>query len=175
MIESMIVLAIVAIVLAIGLPQLSQFAAARAMDAQVSSLASALRLARSEAVKRGVHATVCISSDPAAASPQCSAAGTRGWADGWVVFSDRGALGVIDPADVIVRVQQPIVESGGIFAGGLAEITFLPSGIALGARASFDFLPQGTLALTHRDELGRRMCVDDGGGTRAISLTETCP
>ncbi|MCM5679656.1 GspH/FimT family pseudopilin [Schlegelella sp. S2-27] len=164
LIEALVVISITAILVAIGVPSFQSFVAGRAVIGQVSEVASALRLARAEAIKRGAPVTVCRTEDPQAETPACAADGD--WATGWVVFVDRGATGVVDDTDVVVQVHDAVVNSGGITRVGTTAITFLASGVAVGAAGSFMFrptVPEGTDDYTR---LSRLVCVNFVGSTR---------
>lgn len=173
LIESMAVIAITAILLAIGMPQLNEFSASRTMTSHVSLLAGAMRLARAEAVKRGTRVTICPSLSPEAAAPACDG-GDDDWAEGWVIFTDLGTINSIDAGDRLIRVQPPLRDSAGIQSVGGGAVNFFPTGIAIGGERTFNFLPR--LATTHPNYslAARRMCVDNSGGTRLRDYSVTC-
>lgn len=109
LIELMATLAVVAIMLSVGVPQLKVFFQGNRMVANTNDLITALHLARSEAIKRGVRVSVCKSSTVETAAPVCDI--TAGWEDGWLVYAEdvtgaaRGAVGAYEPAsgDVLIR------------------------------------------------------------------------
>lgn len=174
LVELLIVLALTAILLAVGLPQLSQFSASRAMGSHVALLASAMRLARSEAIKRGTRVTVCPSMDPeSAGGPACNG-GANDWASGWVIFSDLGVANAIDGNDRVVRVQGPLSDSGGIQSLGGTAVNFFPNGIALGGQRTFDFLPLLATGDPTYNDTAQRMCLGNSGSTKRRNFTEAC-
>ncbi|MBP6675222.1 MAG: GspH/FimT family pseudopilin, partial [Vitreoscilla sp.] len=59
LVETMTALAVSGILTAVGVPQLSGLMGAKGVEGSVSSLATALRLAKSEAMKRGETVSVC--------------------------------------------------------------------------------------------------------------------
>lgn len=79
LIELLVTMAIAAIVLSIGVPSFQEIVRGNRQSSEVISLVSALNLARSEAVKRGLPISVCRSAD----GSTCS--GTS-WTSGWIVF-----------------------------------------------------------------------------------------
>ncbi len=89
-------MSILAILLAIASPGLASLTSANALSAAQSELASALMLARSEALKRG--ATVGLS----ATNP----VGGAEFSGGWTIFVDSNGNGAFDAGETIVR-QQP--------------------------------------------------------------------
>lgn len=95
LVELMIVLALVAILATIGVPSFTSFVINNRLTAQANELVSALNLARSEAIKRNRRVTVCRSNNGAGCG------GT--WNDGWIVFVDDGAAGLVDGTDELLR------------------------------------------------------------------------
>lgn len=174
LVELLVVLTVTGILLTIGLPQLNTFSASRATGSHVSLLASAVRLARSEAVKRGTPVSICPSLDPeAVGGPACSG-GANDWASGWVTFSDLGALGVIEAGDRVIRIQSPLSNSGGIQSVGGNTLSFFPTGIAIGGQRTINVLPALTAGTPAFDDAAKRLCVENTGSTRASSYTEAC-
>lgn len=80
LIELMLTLALVAIVLGIGVPNMTQLIRNNQVINQTNSVLGGVQLARAEAVKRGIGMAVCGSSD------QSSCDGR--WGQGWLVFED---------------------------------------------------------------------------------------
>ena len=97
-IELLIVLAIVAIMMAIGVPSYQFIANTSRVASEVNALVGDMQFARSEAIKRGVTVSLC-----AAASSVCT--GASSWNKGWIVFTDTNGNGALDTGDTIVRIQ----------------------------------------------------------------------
>ncbi len=152
----MVVMSIIAILMAVAVPTFRDFTASRAVAAQISDFAGALRLARTEAIKRGRPVVVCRTGDPQAATPACAAGSD--WRSGWLVMQ----------GDTLIRLQSSYANSGGIESDGVDTITFRPTGIAPAtSEATFVFrppLPSGTASY---NSLTRRICVGVTGVTRA--------
>jgi type IV fimbrial biogenesis protein FimT len=96
--ELMVVTAIVAILLSIGVPSYRYITYSYRMSSEVNGLLGDLMYARSEAIKEGQWVTTCASVD----GLTCS--GATAWNTGWIVFSNpaNGA----QPAAGILRMQQ---------------------------------------------------------------------
>ena len=96
--ELMVVTAIVAILLSIGVPSYRYITNSYRMSSEVNGLLGDLMYARSEALKEGQYVSVCASVDGATCS------GTTAWNTGWIVFSNptNGA----EPTVGILRMQQ---------------------------------------------------------------------
>lgn len=89
LIETMVVVAIVAILAALAAPSFQDLLRGNRLSAASSAMQVSLSLARSEAVKRGTDARVTVAAN-----------GTAGrWDNGWTVFVDRttNANGAIAP------------------------------------------------------------------------------
>lgn len=130
LIEALVVIAITAILVAVGIPSFRTFTAGRSVDSHVAELSGALRLARAEAIKRGAPVTVCQTADPNADPPAC--ANAADWSTGWLIFVDRGDQGSFDNGDVLVQARNGFTNSGGMQrTAGNAFLTFLPTGVAM--------------------------------------------
>jgi len=101
LVELAVTVAIAAILAAMAVPAMQNFLAARAVEAQAQELSTSLRLARSEALKRGVEVSICAAS----ATDASACAGVASWINGWVVFYDYDASGGMNGDDAAIRVQ----------------------------------------------------------------------
>jgi type IV fimbrial biogenesis protein FimT len=137
LIELAIVLAIVAILLRVAAPGMSRTVAARALAAQSSEFMAALRFARSEALKRGSAVTVCAAVPPGA-PPGCQGARAADWRSGWIVFADRQRPGVLDGHESVLRIQQPLLRTGGV-AGTRGSISFTAAGFSTDGASHYLF------------------------------------
>jgi type IV fimbrial biogenesis protein FimT len=87
----MTAIAVLAILLAVGTPSFVSIIRNNRITAQTNELVSALNVARSESIKRGIPVSVCSSTD------STSCAGSATWNTGWIVFTDgTGAAGVVN-------------------------------------------------------------------------------
>jgi type IV fimbrial biogenesis protein FimT len=94
----MLVVAIVAILLGIGVPSYRYITNSYRMSSEVNGLLGDLMFARSEAIKEGQFVTTCASADGATCS------GGTAWNTGWIVFSN--GANAAQPAGGVLRVQQ---------------------------------------------------------------------
>jgi type IV fimbrial biogenesis protein FimT len=97
--ELMVVVAIVALLLGIGVPSYRNVTNSYRMSAEVNGLLGDLQYARSEAIKAGQTVTTCVSTNGTACT------GGTAWATGWIVFSDPNANATVDPGETVLRVQ----------------------------------------------------------------------
>ncbi len=103
LIELMVTVAIVAILVVVGIPNLRDAMIRSRLSGQIQEFYGTLSLARSEAIKRGAFITICKSSN----GTGC----TGNWSDGWIVFVDPNANGAVDGGETILRVF-PALPSG---------------------------------------------------------------
>ena len=95
--ELMIVTAIAATLLAVGLPNLQALVHAQQVRSASNDLFGAINLARSQAIARNERVKM-VPRDPE---------GTQ-WAQGWTVFADRDGDGAPGPSDDIIAEHRPL-------------------------------------------------------------------
>lgn len=106
LVELLVGLAVAAILLTIAIPGYAFLVSTSRLAAVTNDLVTALQLARSEAIRRNVHVSVCKSGGSASACVQ-----TGNWQSGWLVFVDKGTVGVVDGNDLALW-SQPASSSG---------------------------------------------------------------
>ncbi len=97
--ETMVTIAIVAILLGLGVPSYKFVTYSYRMSSEINGLLGDMQYARAEALKEGNGVTVCISTDGATCT------GGTSWAGGWIVFSDSNSNHVVDGTDRVLKVQ----------------------------------------------------------------------
>ncbi len=86
LIELMFTVAVLAILLALGVPGFQAVIQGNRAATQANDLITSLTYGRSEATRRGAAITVCPSTDQATCTP------SNDWSTGWVVLDPAGAL-----------------------------------------------------------------------------------
>ncbi len=122
LIELLVGLSILGIVTAIAAPSMSTMIENGRLSEASSSLATAMRLAKTESVSRLVTVTICRSN---AAGTNCNTGGK--WRDGWIVFTDADRDFIVDAEDTILRVQ-PSFHTALQTHSNLGGNQFIPSG-----------------------------------------------
>jgi len=109
LLELLIVVAIVIVVAAIGVPSLVPFIQNGRITTVTNDMISALHVARSEAIRMGSVGCVCPSANPTAdptggTPPACNA--TDNWEQGWISFLEDsgGVCNFTSGADVLLKV-----------------------------------------------------------------------
>lgn len=154
--EVMVVLAIVAIALALGVPSFREFVARNRLDSTAQDLLASLQYARSEAMRRGAQVTVRLA----------GAAGSRNWGGGWTMFADADRDGVLDES------EKPPIREGAALAPPLTLfgsesfetlVAFDREGRLSGAGGGFFVLCEGG-ALREGDHWRARAVLVNGAG-----------
>ena len=101
LIELMFTVLVLAVLLAIGVPNFRDFLRNSRMAAQANDLLSGLNLTRSEAVKRRAPVTLCVGTTNCAAGD---------FEDGWLVFVDVDQDGAVDVGEDVLRRHDPMPE-----------------------------------------------------------------
>lgn len=91
--EVLVVILVVLILLAVGVPAMSQQIRRYQMSTTVSDFYAAIQLARSEAIRRGARIDLVPAGDG------------MDWTRGWVVLQDRNGNRLMDETDDIVFVH----------------------------------------------------------------------
>lgn len=130
LLELVVVLTLIAILAAIGVPTYRYITTASRMSAELNDLVGDMQYARSEAVREGRTVTVCIAAS--VTQPySCAGPGTTSWQDGWLVFTDLQADQTIDPGDTVLRVQQPFAHGDTLTSdNNISSVTFNRDGFA---------------------------------------------
>lgn len=84
--DMLVTLTVVGTVSAFAIPSFQQLVASQRMSGAINTLVSALHLARSEAIRRGVRAALCPSADGHACHN--GGAGSTAWEDGYLLYID---------------------------------------------------------------------------------------
>lgn len=181
LIELMITIAIVGVLMALAVPALTQMVATKSVASQADEFASALRFARSEALKRSSPVTLCRNSGTLAAPTCATVAGD--WNSGWVVFVDRDTAGTIDTVtsatqrpDQTLRVQaaNTRIKSTTSTPSTAVYVQFLGNGIMAGGNMSFTLTPNIKATDVNYTTGTRTVCVNRQGRVRIESGTAAC-
>ena len=98
--ELMVVIAIIAILLTIGLPSFRETLQRNGVATLTNEVIGSLSLARSEAIRTSRGGGICASSDGATCG--------GGWDSGWLVWANQGAVnGTLDSGDLLIRRIDP--------------------------------------------------------------------
>ncbi|MFK7814877.1 MAG: GspH/FimT family pseudopilin [Gammaproteobacteria bacterium] len=161
LIELMIVIAVAAIVLTLGVPGFERTIERNQLSAYTNQLVSSLYFARSEAVRRNQSIKVCHSNN----ATDCNGAG---YESGWIIFIENGTPNnTLDAGEELIRVNEALP----------TNYTFNPNG----SMNSFSFTAngktdnQGTFVLCKDNDLtkARAIIIGPAGRTRLAALNSS--
>ena len=125
LIELMVTLAVVAVLLAVGIPAIGNLISTNRMSTAVNDLVSSFHLARSEALKTGESVSVCASTNWDSDAPSCSGIDLAG---GWIVFiDDINDNNSVDAGELLVQTHAPMPD--GIDVTAPPIVSFSASGV----------------------------------------------
>jgi type IV fimbrial biogenesis protein FimT len=154
LLELLATVAIMAVLVVIAVPSYNGTVRRDRLTAQINGFVATLRLAQSEAIKRGKTVTVCKSNNPeASATPACD--NSTNWENGWVMFVDDNGNNTIDAGESIIRVGGPLMQ-GSSLRGSSA----VANGVSY--LATSEIAAAGTFVLCDNKEMS--------GAVRSISL-----
>jgi type IV fimbrial biogenesis protein FimT len=167
-IELMITLVVAAILLSVAAPSFRAIIQENRLTTDINTLAASLNLTRSEAITRGIPATLCKSNN----TTSCVA--TANWHDGWIVFdesNDAGTIGTIDAGETIIRVVNGLsVDTTLEFEVGNNDIVYNPTGFTDSADA-------GKFKFCDDRNIPRGLDVSASGRVRTVTAADLpgCP
>jgi type IV fimbrial biogenesis protein FimT len=129
LVELMVVIALGAILLSLGVSSYRYVTNANRVSTEVNSLLGDLMLARSEAIKQAAFVITC----PSKSGTGCDK--TTSWQNGWMVFTDVDNDGTYTATkDVLIRVQKafPVTTDTFVSDNTVQSVTYNREGFAVG-------------------------------------------
>ena len=164
--ELLITVLVVGVILAFGVPNMSEFTQNSRMTATANDLHGAFHLARSEASRAKTNITVCASANADAAGANCG--GT--WDQGYIVFVDTNGDLLRGGADETVLRRQNGIAEGVVLRVANAATYFSYASTGLG-RTNVN----GTPAVTQVVLCDSRGNITAAGGNSAARLFVVTP
>jgi type IV fimbrial biogenesis protein FimT len=161
LVELMITLTVMIIVLAIGVPSFIQMSRNNNLTLHANDLVTALNLARSEAVKRGIQVTIAPT-------------GTA-WEEGWQIFTDGNGTGTLDAGETQLKVYAAIKDGYTLRTGAHFNqyVAYLPTGMSKGNGGPNDTF---TLCADNQDPAhARDVVINLVGRIKMERGTDACP
>lgn len=158
LVETLLVIAITAILAASAAPSLAALARESRLVTSANDLLGTLYFARSEALKRNRRVSICTT----ISRSEC--ASSIGWQHGWIVFEDLDEDGDRDEIEQILLLSEP--RGGSIVIGGSSPIRDYISYVSTGqTRAFTGALQMGVLTLCDQGA-GRQVIISATGRPR---------
>jgi type IV fimbrial biogenesis protein FimT len=131
LIELMVVVAVAAILMGIGMSSYQNITVSYRMSGEINGLLGDMQYARSEAIKQGQNVVICVSTS----GVDCSAGNTN-WNLGWIVFVDVNNTQSTGNNGALVLRAQPAFTGGNppdtLTDGSTSLVSFDREGLALG-------------------------------------------
>ena len=161
--ESMIVLAIVAILAGLALPSFQQLLQQQRTSAAMHLLSTELALARNTAISRRTPVTLC----PSRGDGLCRT--DPDWSDGWLVYRDPSRKNQPQtPEDILQDIRQPVHASIRIQStAGRVRVRYQPAGFSGGTNL--------TLRICAGSHLRGEVIVNNAGRPRTQRPTAETP
>lgn len=164
LIETLMVVSITAILLAITIPSMRSMIEKSSVSSAVNAFSTAVNLTRVEAIKRGISVVMCPSTNADTADPSCLSNGSD-WSGGWIIFTDRLKSNSFSSANsILIQAQGGLRGSGPITQNPIAILVFRPNGLmsAVTSEISFD-------SPSISSEQKRRLCLGPSGRPQLIN------
>lgn len=135
LIELMFTVAVLALLLALGVPNFRDFLRNSRQTAAANGLLADINVARTEAIKRRVVVAVCATTNPGATTPACAAPTATSFR-GWLLFVDdadpsasssNDGNGVIDTGELLLR-RHDLLPSGTTARSDTGIVSFAETG-----------------------------------------------
>jgi len=157
LLELMTAVAVAAVLIAVGVPQLRDLTIRQRITGAAQDLHMDLTFARNEAVTRATNVTVCPSSDLATCT-------NDGWVNGRLTFIDANGNGVVDAGELVVK-QSPPLETGLTATPAAGFVTFNSRGQAAAL----------TIGICDSGYVGRNIDIKSTGHASVVEPAVTCP
>ena len=120
--EMLITVALVSILVAFAIPSMREFSKNDRLTTNINNLIGHLAYARSEAVKRSVQVSLCVSNNSSTANPSCTGGN---WQDGWIVYIDSDADNSFTAGEEVIRAQEALKVTNTLSTTGIGnQITY---------------------------------------------------
>jgi type IV fimbrial biogenesis protein FimT len=158
LIELLIVVGMIGVLMAFGLPAMGAFIKNDRLSTQINALVGHMAYARSEAVLRRQQVALCASSDLSSCSNAAS------WSDGWLIFVDANGDSVQTNDEEVLRVKQPL--SGGNTLTSTIGTMFIydSSGFSAAGTGTFSLCDDRGTAFMKSISISNTGRVRQGGG-----------
>jgi type IV fimbrial biogenesis protein FimT len=172
LLELMVVLAVSAILLGIGIPSFATLTSSNRLASATNEMVSSLHLARSEAIKRNSRVVMCTS----ATGTSCAVSG--GWHQGWVVFHDANNNAQLNPGETVVLSRQALPAGFSLTGNEHVSkyISYTPGGATKLISGAFQ---AGTLTLCNESGApgaARKVVISSTGRPRTVKVgLASCP
>jgi len=130
LLELLIVVGMVGLLMAFGIPAMSTFAKNDRLSTQINTLVGHLAYARSEAVTRSQQVALC----PSDTMNSCS---NVPWSEGWILYVDANGDSLFKAGEEILRVKQPLSGNNTLTSTFATMFVYDSSGFSVSGTGTF--------------------------------------
>jgi len=165
--ELLVTMAIIAILLAMGVPAIKNYSWNLRMKSAMDLLQTDLKLARGIAISHNIQTIIC----PSTNRDDCSGQST--WQDGWIVFTDLNADRQKQEGEPLLKQADAVTMLNISSAASRSNLRFYPNGSAPGSNTTILFCDKrgaalaGTITLSNSGRIRFR--------TNGSEPSENCP
>jgi type IV fimbrial biogenesis protein FimT len=168
LIELLVTIAILAIILALGVPSFREMLVRNQASSIVTEFANDVSRVRTEAISRNSCVSICMSTNTAnaltGATPTCATSGAD-WQSGWIIFSNPTCSTTINnpttSGNTLIKVRQAGVNTFTLISNAtVRRFTYESRGLPFNGQSNFTlaYTPE-TVASPHY----RSVCVSSAG------------
>lgn len=170
LLESFVVLAVLAVLVGAALPGMQQGIDSVRFGTLVRAFHSDLQLARTEAIRRGSRVVLC------AADSQTSCSATHGWHQGWLMFVDGNNNARLDEGETVLRHHGP-APPGWVVSGNQPVARFVSYDSLGSTRLVSGAFQAGSVVFCRQGQrsgmsLSRRVVINSVGRPRSEPVNE---
>lgn len=167
LLELLVMLLLLGVLLILGATAWTPVRQKYQLQAQAEDLLSTVVLAHSEALKRGVRVTACVSSD----GLQCATSGD--WTQGWILFEDADGNASRDAAEPLLSVHAALPEGvQGTGNGTMARyVSYGPNGRSLTVTGAYQFATITLCRTSTQVNSGWKLVINAVGKARLEAAT----
>ena len=182
LIELLITMAILAVIISVGLPNLREFLVRSEVSTITTEFSSDIARTRIEAISRNGCVTMCSSTNTnlalnsPAGTPSCATSGNN-WQTGWIIFSNPNCSTTLNTPNAnnpLLVVRQAGSAQFQLTRGvsAMRRITFDSRGLAAGIQSNFTltYIPEGINSPHYRT-----VCLSSAGRVTIKKFLESCP
>lgn len=123
LIEMLTVIAIIAVAASLAAPSMASFIRSNRVAGEMTALSAAIRMAKSEAIKRGAAVQLCASAN----GSSCS--GKDVWSNGWIIYVDKNKNEELDTGEEVFAKEQSF-KAGDTLTAPVSAININAEGFA---------------------------------------------
>lgn len=157
--ELMVTMAIVAVMLAMGVPALKSYTWNLRLRTAVDALQMDMNLARGRAISHNLQTIIC----PTSGAADCS--GSTQWQDGWIIFTDLDSDRQRQDGEALLKYANATEFLTISSSRSRTYLRFFPNGTAPGSNASIWFCDK------RGAQYARRVIVSNSGRIRTETGT----